>query len=206
MKKTQGFTLVELMIVIVILGVLMAAIIPRIGGAQDRARDMARNGDLNSIKSALNMYYSDYGQYPDAADDFNAGECLGDSGDTAYDALKTYIEGEQVPTDPSNGANGYLCSSDTGRYWYKPLIKNGVDNNSYILCADAETYQKANTIVNDKTGAKIVGGTDFTGDVADTSNTTFADFKTAVNAAGGDNVLTADTDNQTYSLYCILGD
>jgi general secretion pathway protein G len=61
MKK--AFTLVEMLIVIVIIGILAAALIPRLTGVQSRARDVARVGDAQQIASALATWQLDNGVY-----------------------------------------------------------------------------------------------------------------------------------------------
>lgn len=60
----KAFTLVEMLIVIVIIGILAAALIPRLTGIQARARDTARLTDIRNIQKALDLYYFDYGKYP----------------------------------------------------------------------------------------------------------------------------------------------
>ena len=67
MKK--AFTLVEILIVVVIIGILAAALIPRLVGAQANARDMARKKWLNHIYWWLEAYYNDTGKYPDWIND-----------------------------------------------------------------------------------------------------------------------------------------
>ena len=61
MKK--AFTLVEMLIVIVIIGILAAALIPRLTGVQSRARDVARKADAQQIGSALATWSLDNGTY-----------------------------------------------------------------------------------------------------------------------------------------------
>lgn len=61
MKK--AFTLVEMLIVIVIIGILAAALIPRLTGVQSRARDVARKADISQISTALTTYQLDNGSY-----------------------------------------------------------------------------------------------------------------------------------------------
>lgn len=63
-KKTAGFTIVELLIVIVIIGILAAITIVAYNGIQTRARDAARQSDMASIKTALQRYNIDNGGVP----------------------------------------------------------------------------------------------------------------------------------------------
>ena len=63
-NKKRGFTLIEMLIVIVIIGILMAALIPRLTGARGRANDVARKADLAQIASALVSYQIDRGAFP----------------------------------------------------------------------------------------------------------------------------------------------
>jgi len=62
--KILGFTLVELLIVVSILGILATIGLFTFNSAQTRGRDSQRKSDLKQIVSALELYYSDYGSYP----------------------------------------------------------------------------------------------------------------------------------------------
>ncbi len=65
MKLTRkGFTLVEIMIVISIIGVLMAVLMPSMRGVFGRSNDMARNGGMNLITQALGEFYIDNNFFP----------------------------------------------------------------------------------------------------------------------------------------------
>lgn len=63
-KTKSGFTIIELLIVIVVIGILAAITIVAYNGIQGRARDNDRVTDMNSLKKALALFYVDKGYYP----------------------------------------------------------------------------------------------------------------------------------------------
>jgi general secretion pathway protein G len=64
MKKTRGFTLIEVMVVVVILGILGAIIIPKIMSRPEQARIVKVKQDILAIQSALDLYKLDNSMYP----------------------------------------------------------------------------------------------------------------------------------------------
>lgn len=147
MVAKKGFTLIELLIVITIIGILAAALLPNILGAPARARDAARQADLNSIAAAVETYNADEGGYPSA---------LGCIGDGSFAALSDYFPGGQEPSDPSGSNAPAIASCDAGEYVYCPL--DGSDG-SYALVASVEDDGIANS---DLTGI-VAGDCDGTG-------------------------------------------
>lgn len=63
--RQAGFTLIEVMVVVVIIGILAGLIVPNVMGRTDQANVTAAKGDLKSIASALEMYRLDNHVYPD---------------------------------------------------------------------------------------------------------------------------------------------
>jgi len=147
----RGFTLIELMIVIVILGILMGTILPRLTGAQSRARDTARVADLNNIAQALEVYFNDRGSYPIA----DAGGCL--VGTTAG-ALGEYLKGGRVPEPASKQQNTLGC---IGTYYYKPLKRSAIPQSAYILASDVETWQTANYLATNLLSTQFASTTEY---------------------------------------------
>lgn len=63
-RRRQGFTLVELMVVVVIMGVLAALVVPRLMGRTDDARILAAKQDIGTLVQALKLYRLDNQRYP----------------------------------------------------------------------------------------------------------------------------------------------
>lgn len=67
-QKSKGFTIVELLIVIVVIAILATLVIVTFTGIQQRARDSKRQTDVNALDAHLEAYYADNGYYPTVTD------------------------------------------------------------------------------------------------------------------------------------------
>ncbi len=63
-RRQNGFTLIELMVVMVLLAILAAAIVPNVVGKSDKAKYTKAKTDIAMIESLLDQYYLDMGRYP----------------------------------------------------------------------------------------------------------------------------------------------
>lgn len=63
-KHNDAFTLVELLVSIAVIATIIGLALPNFLGARTRARDARRKGELNQLKTALQLYYNDYKSYP----------------------------------------------------------------------------------------------------------------------------------------------
>jgi general secretion pathway protein G len=63
-RRSAGFTLVEIMVVVVILGILAVLIVPRVLGRSDEARQAAAKHDIATLMQSLKLYHLDNGRYP----------------------------------------------------------------------------------------------------------------------------------------------
>jgi general secretion pathway protein G len=107
LERTGGFTLIELMVVIVILGILAGLIVPRIMGRPDEAKQLKAKMQIESIETALKLYKLDNGGYP-----------------TTNQGLDALVSRPETPPVPSKWrASGYLEKGKVPKDpWGNPFI------------------------------------------------------------------------------------
>ncbi|HVA54476.1 MAG TPA: type II secretion system major pseudopilin GspG [Gammaproteobacteria bacterium] len=104
-KHLSGFTLIEVMVVVVILGILASIIVPKIMDKPDEARIVKAKQDIRAIQSALEMYKLDNYVYPTTDQGLTA-LVQKPSSDPAPPHWKQYLDRE--PVDPWDRAYQYL--------------------------------------------------------------------------------------------------
>ncbi|MBU1727137.1 MAG: type II secretion system major pseudopilin GspG [Candidatus Omnitrophica bacterium] len=104
--RRRAFTLIELMLVVIIIGVLATMVMPRLVGRSEQARVAVAKADINSnLALALDTFEMDIGHYPEKLDDLLTNPGLGDKWRGPY--IK------KSPKDPWGNAYIYKKSSDT---------------------------------------------------------------------------------------------
>lgn len=76
-QKNSGFTIVELLIVIVVVAILAAITIVAYSGIQNQAKDAIVKNDMNTVSKALEFFYVDNGRYPSSTSDYAAVKATG---------------------------------------------------------------------------------------------------------------------------------
>ena len=161
-----------MLIVIVIIGILAAALIPRLSSARGRANDVARKADLAQVATALVSYQIDHGKYIDC---------------TAWCPLSGISTGlvsawmSSIPKDPTStrqfsGINWIMITG--GQYGYITIMKWWINDNGFVLMAGAETEWWANWVTDWNTVGKITNSISYT-DI--NLCTTFTEWSTTAN-------------------------
>ncbi len=121
----SGFTFIELMVVIVILGILAMVIAPNFMDAPDEARQNKARIDIKAIESALQLYKLDNGMYPSTEQGLEALVKAPESGVLPKKWRKGgYLEKSFVPKDPWGNEFAYLSPGVNGNF---DLISYGSD-------------------------------------------------------------------------------
>ncbi len=108
-KTTHGFTLIELMVVIVILGILVSFIAPRLMGRPDEAKQVKARIQMESLETAIKLYKLDSGIYPATEQGLQALVEQPQTGTLPKKWRKGgYLEKGKVPKDPWGNEFIYL--------------------------------------------------------------------------------------------------
>ena len=128
LNKKNGFTLVEILVVIAVVGILSILAVVALNNAREKSRDAKRISDIRQIQTALQLYFNDNNAYPISA----AGTTLGGTGagtlsstngfsDTA--AGTTYMN--LIPSNSSPGGASYIYTSVDGSTYSITFVLEG---------------------------------------------------------------------------------
>ena len=107
----SGFTLIELMVVIVILGILSTVMMPKILDRPEQARRMKAKVQIRNFQSALALLKADTGRYPTTSQSLEA--LVNNPGARGWKE-GGYLEGRKVPSDPWDNPYMYICPGMNG--------------------------------------------------------------------------------------------
>jgi len=123
-RSQEGFTLIELMVVILIIGLLATIVVQNLEGATDKAKRIKAQADISAFKTALDRYYLDNGAYPSSDQGLAALVSAPQNGKVPADYPSGgYIE--KIPNDP--WGNPYVYQSDGDNYVLKSYGADGVE-------------------------------------------------------------------------------
>lgn len=118
-----GFTLIELMVVILIIGLLATIVVQNLRSATDKAKRVKAQADISQIKSGLDRYYLDAGSYPTTDQGLSGLVAAPSAGNIPHDWQGPYVE--KIPPDP--WGNPYFYQSDGNSYILKSFGADGVE-------------------------------------------------------------------------------
>ena len=127
LTKSSGFTLIEIMIVIIILGILATLIAPRLMDRPEEAKQIKARIQIASLETALKLYKLDNGDYPDTEQGLQALVEKPETGQTSGKWRKGgYLEKGKVPLDPWRNEFVYLSPGMHGDYDIISYAADGV--------------------------------------------------------------------------------
>jgi general secretion pathway protein G len=132
-SKQRGFTIIELLIVIIVIGILATLVITTFSGIQRNARNRTREADLNALHSQLEYYYGQNGRYP----------TLANVNDATWRSSNLQGLDSAALQDPQGSAQTLVAAPAAGSYAYD-ITPDNCDNagtadcTSYILTATLE--------------------------------------------------------------------
>lgn len=121
-NKTKGFTLVELLIVVIILAILAAIVVPQFSAATTDAQESALDSNLSALRSAVELYKVQHGNsYPGALAS-NGGTCTAVKGTGLANSSQAFMDHLLLASD----GNGNTCSIPDTTFRFGPYLRKGI--------------------------------------------------------------------------------
>ena len=128
-RNQSGFTLIEIMVVVVILGILAALVVPQVMNRPDQAKVTVAKGDIKAIGAALDMYKLDNFAYPSTQQGLEALVSRPSGNPPAKNWSKDgYLK--KLPIDPWGNTYQYLSPGSKGTYDLYSLGADGKEGGS----------------------------------------------------------------------------
>jgi general secretion pathway protein G len=118
-KQQKGFTIVELLIVIVVIGILATLVIVTFSGIQQKARNTKRQTDINAIDGTVEAYYASNGYYP----------TLANMNDSTFRTANLKGFDPAALQDPKGSAQTLAAATSASQYGYV-ATPSGCDNSA----------------------------------------------------------------------------
>jgi general secretion pathway protein G len=131
-REARGFTLVELIVVIAIIGFLASAVFAALSGARLDARDKKRVSDLEQVQKALNLYANDHNYFPRESDGANGNMA---TNETFKTMMEPYLQGALI--DPSG-------QDSTFYYYYDGAHLCGTKTYAVIFARQLDKPENSN--------------------------------------------------------------
>jgi prepilin-type N-terminal cleavage/methylation domain-containing protein len=128
-KKDKGFTLIEMLVVVAVIGLLASLILVGLSDFRTRGRDTRRIADIKEVQNGLEVYYMKNGAYPTG---------------TGWSVLEDEEDGlpavgiNQIPNDPTAPSRTYYYGSEDGQHYVIGVEIEDPDSNTALLEKDVD--------------------------------------------------------------------
>ncbi len=137
-RRSKGFTLIEMLIVIVVIAILALIVIPRLLGAGRKAKEATLRGDLHQLRNAIQQFEADCGDYPASTDDLMTAPAAGSNGGTGIALDVAGWQGPYLRTPDGNLPKDPFTDSSTT--WAYTASTGAIASGSTLTAINGDAY------------------------------------------------------------------